>query len=118
MVNISELLINVVILKQPKMLSRLSPKGKWLSVKICSFLTADVAPPANRQDLTCSGIYAERGNPVIFLETGKRVVRQTERIAGIGNGKKRMPFCNEADTVCVETILTGAKAGRLPDGLN
>ena len=99
MVNISELLINVVILKQPKMLKRLSPKGKWSSVKICSFLTADAAPPANRQDLTRSGIYVERGNSVIFLSKGKRAVRQAEEIAEIGNGRKRMPRCNGTDTV-------------------
>lgn len=99
MVNISELPINVVMLKQPKMLNGLSPKGRWSSVRICSFLTADAVPPANRQDLTHSGIYAERGNSVIFLLKGKRVVRQADKIAEIGNGKKRMSYCNGSDTV-------------------
>ena len=67
MVNISELLINAVIFKQPKMLTGCNQNGKWSGVEILSFSTADAAPPANRQDLTRSGIYAERGNPVIFL---------------------------------------------------
>ena len=57
----------------------------------------DVEPSAKRQSLTRSGIYAERGNPVIF-PVGKQAARQADEIAGIGYGKKRMPLCNEADT--------------------
>jgi hypothetical protein len=92
------LLINVVNGNKPKMLIRLEPKGKWSGLEVTSSSNVDVAPPAKRQDLTCSGIYAERDNPVIFLERGKRAARQADRIAGIGSGKKRMPLCNETDT--------------------
>ncbi len=67
MVNTSELLINVVSYDKPKMLIRLEPKGKWLGVEGSQSLTVDVKPLAKRQDLTHSGIYAERDNPVIFL---------------------------------------------------
>jgi len=76
MVNTSELLINVVSYDKPKMLIRLEPKGKWLGVEGIQSLTVDATPSAKRQDLTRSGIYAERGNPVIFLAKGKRIVRR------------------------------------------
>ena len=99
MVNESESLINVVNGNKPKMLSGLNQNGKWSRLKVTIFFNVDAAPPAKRQDLLRSGIYAERGNPVIFLAKGKQVVRGADEVAGIGNGRKRTPFCNEADTV-------------------
>ena len=99
MVNICELLINVRFWRQAKDADRLEPKGKWSRLKVTIFFNVDAAPPAIRQDLLRSGIYAERGNPVIFLAKGKQVVRGADEVAGIGNGRKRTPFCNEADTV-------------------
>ena len=33
------------------------------------------------------------------LRKGKQVARRTEKIAGIGNGKKRTLCCNDRDTV-------------------
>ena len=43
----------------------------------------DVAPPAKRRHLTYSGIYAERGKPVLF-PSGKRLVREADNDAGLG----------------------------------
>ena len=70
MVNRCELLINVRFWKQAKDAVRLEPKGREAGrsrLKVTIFFNVDVAPPAKRQDLTRLGIYAERGNPVIFL---------------------------------------------------
>ena len=67
MVNLGELLINVVNGNKPKMLTGLNQNGKWSGLRVTSSLNVDVAPPAKRPDLTRSGIYAERGKPVIFL---------------------------------------------------
>ncbi len=97
MVNESELLINAVIGNKPKMLSGLNQNGMWSRLEVTISSNVDVAPPAKRQDLTCSGIYAERGNPVIFLERGKQAVRRAEKVAGIGKRRKRMLCCNGRD---------------------
>ena len=77
MVNTSELLLKTVTINKPKDAERLEPKGKWLGLRISLFLNVDVTPPVNRQDLTHSVIYAERGNPVVFLK-GK-ASRETSR---------------------------------------
>ncbi len=59
MVNICEPLINVVIGNKPKVLTwlpkeahRLGPKGKGSSMSAANSLIAEVAPPAERRDLT------------------------------------------------------------------
>lgn len=75
MVNESESLINVVIGRKPKMLTGLNQNGKWTGLMVTSSINEDVAPPAKRRHLTYSGIYAERGKPVIVLARGKRIVR-------------------------------------------
>ena len=98
MVNESELLINAVNGNKPKMLTGLNQNGMWSGLEVTNSSNVDVEPPAKRQDLTRSGIYAERGNPVIFLTKGKRAARQADEIAGIGYGRKQTPLCNEADT--------------------
>ncbi len=67
MVNESELLINVVNGNKPKMLRGLSQKASGQDWKLQFLPIVDVAPPAKRQNLTYSGIYAERGKPVSFL---------------------------------------------------
>lgn len=72
--NLGELLINAVIARKPKMLKGLNQKGKWSGLEATSSSNVDVEPPAKRQVLTHSGIYAERGNPVIF-PLGKQTVR-------------------------------------------
>ena len=46
--------------KQAKDADRLEPKGKWSSLEVTISSNEDVLPPAKRQHLTYSGIYAER----------------------------------------------------------
>lgn len=85
MVNESELLINVVSYDEPKMLTGSHQKGKWLGVGISLISTVDVTPPAKRQDLTHSGIYAERDNLVTF-PSGKTSCEASRQ--GRGNRKR------------------------------
>ena len=73
MVNICEPLINVVMENKPKALGcswavepltrvhRLEPKGKGSSMSAPNSLIADVAPPAERRNLTYAGTCTERG---------------------------------------------------------
>jgi hypothetical protein len=77
MVNESELLINVVNGNKPKMLRGLNQNGKWSGLEVTNSSNVDVAPPAKRQNLTCSGTQAERGKPVI-VPSGK-ANRKTSR---------------------------------------
>jgi len=71
MVNICEPLINVVICDKPKALTwlpkeahRLGPKGKGPGMGAPNSPIADVAPPAERRNLTYAGTCTERGKPV------------------------------------------------------
>ena len=74
--NLCELLINVVIGSKPKMLTGLDQNGKWSGLEVTISSNVDAEPPAKRQVLNHSGIYAERGNPVIFLfEKESKTVR-------------------------------------------
>jgi hypothetical protein len=59
--NESELLINVVIGNELKLLSSSNQNGKWSGSKLTSSFDVDVAPPAKRQSLTHEGTHAERG---------------------------------------------------------
>jgi hypothetical protein len=75
MVNICEPLINVVNENKPKVLGclgqpnpltgihRLGPKGKGPRMGAPNSPTADVASPAERRNLTCTGTCTERGKP-------------------------------------------------------
>jgi hypothetical protein len=89
---------------------------------------ADVAPPAERQNLTPSGTYAERGNSVVLqgeqmgLRAGKRPAREADGTAEEGCWRKRMLYCNGGDRDCVTlevkvTRSSLAKASRIPAGL-
>jgi hypothetical protein len=70
MVNICESLINAVSRNKPKMLNsprradRLGPKGKWSGTGVLASPVVDVAPPAERRNLTYAGTCTERGKPV------------------------------------------------------
>ena len=69
MVNICEPLINVVTENKPKVLTgparanRLGPKGKGSGIGAPNSPIADVAPPAERRNLTYAGTCTERGKP-------------------------------------------------------
>ncbi len=51
------------MVNKSKMLYGLEPKGKWSGTESLQFSVADVAPPAERSDLTHSVIHSERGKP-------------------------------------------------------
>ena len=74
MVNICKSLINVVTANKSKMLYGLEPKGKWSGTGSLQFPVADVAPPAERSDLTHSVTHSERSKPVPLL-LGKQAAR-------------------------------------------
>ena len=86
---------------------RLGPKGTWPGSGAPNSPDADLAPPAERRDLTHSGTHTKRGKPVVLptarlLQTegelkGKRAVRRTQGTAGMGVWKKRMPLSNRTD---------------------
>jgi hypothetical protein len=61
---------------------------------------ADVAPPAERHDLTRSVASAERGKPVAFPCRGRLVARPADGAAGRGGGRKRRPAGNRPDRGC------------------
>ena len=66
MVNARESLINVVTNDQPKMLRGWGQKGTWPGLGTPNLPSADVAPPAERRDLTHTGTHGERGQPVVL----------------------------------------------------
>ncbi len=80
MVNICESLINVVSCDKPKVLTwlpkeahRLEPKGKGSSMGAPNSPITDVAPPAERRNLTYAGTCTERGKPVdLLVDTSTR----------------------------------------------
>src|SRR5260370_22761231 len=71
-VNTCESLINAVIENKPKMLTGLDQKGRWSSSDVPNSSDADVAPPAERRDLTHSGTHTKHGKPVA-LPTRERL---------------------------------------------
>ena len=73
------------------------PKGRWSGSGAVVSPDADAAPPANRWDLTRTGMYTERGKPDV-LPLGKQAVRQADRAAGKGCRRKRRLSCNGVDT--------------------
>src|SRR5262249_16102197 len=66
LVNECESLINVVSSDQRKRLSRLNQNGKGSGTGALTSPVADVAPPAEKRDLTDSVVFIERGKPVIL----------------------------------------------------
>jgi len=70
MVNECESLINVVSSDKRKRLSRLNQNGKWSGTGALTSPVADVAPLAEKRDLTDSVVFIERGKPAI-LPNGK-----------------------------------------------
>jgi hypothetical protein len=77
MVNKCESLINVVSFDKRKRLSRLNQNGMWPGIGVLTTPVADVAPPAEKRDLTDSVVFIERGKPVI-LPPGK-ALREASR---------------------------------------
>ena len=70
MVNPGEALLKAVMFGKPKMLTGLNQKVSGQVQGLQRSPAADVAPPAQRRDLTRSGIDTEHGKPVA-LPVGK-----------------------------------------------
>ena len=70
MVNICESLINVVTSSKLKVLTSLSQKASEPGAGVSRSPVVAEASPAERQDLTQTGIQIERGKPVIFPLAG------------------------------------------------
>lgn len=99
MVRGSELLINVVKPKQPKMLIGCSQNDMGPDVDALSSSHADVVAPANRQYLTHSlACMWNVGNLKLpGYEAGNRAVTQSEEAGGVRWQRKRRPGCNGQD---------------------
>src|SRR5271157_3624961 len=83
-VNPGEVLIKVVIRNKPKMLSGLNQKGTWSGAGAPSSPVADVAPPADKHDLTPGSI--EKVNEVTPLSPceGRLPAKEANETAGEG----------------------------------
>ena len=81
MANICEPMINVVKVDKRKVLIRLNQNGEWSGPGAVVSPGADVAPPANRWDLTRTGMYTERGKPDV-VPLGRGTVRSSRRDSG------------------------------------
>jgi hypothetical protein len=64
MANISELLVNVVIMERAQDADRLEPKGTWSVALLNSGGTRTKGPPAERQGLTHFVTWVKHGKPV------------------------------------------------------
>ena len=86
---------------------------------------ADVAPPAERRDLTHSGTHAERGKPVV-LSRGFVLLGESEpqgepkglRVSEDGKSECRSVVERiEVERSSIDATSPHAKAGRLPSGV-
>jgi len=72
------------------------------------------ALPAHREHLLYRVTSTEQGKPVALPERGSEVARPIDGDAGIRSGRKRMLFCNGADTGCVSSTdnIAGRESGQ------
>ena len=86
--NICESLINAVMRNKPKMLIGLDQKVGGQVQVFPNSPDADLAPPAERRDLTHSGTHTKRGKPVVLptrvLSAGKANRKASPRGCGYG----------------------------------
>ena len=84
MVNPGEVLIKAVTKDKPKMLLGLNQKGTWSGTGASSSPVADVAPPADKHDLSLGSI--EKVNEVTPLSPreGRLPAKEANGIAGKG----------------------------------
>jgi hypothetical protein len=125
MVNICELLINVVTCDRLKVLISLSQNGKGSGLGAPNSPTADVEPPAKRQDLTHTGTCTKRGKPISLPVKGSEP-RGTLMDLWVGDGgeSKSPPVIGGIGVAPVVEVREPrrparslhAKAGRLPPG--
>jgi hypothetical protein len=90
-------LIKAVNCNKPKMLSGLNQKVCGQEQGHPNSPVADVAPPAERHDLTPGSI--EKVNEVtpLFPREGRLTARKADETAEEGGGRKPMPLCSGSD---------------------
>ena len=78
------------------------------------FRHGGTALPAHREHLLYRVTSTEQGKPVALPERGSEVARPIDGDAGMRSGRKRMLFCNGADTGCVRSTdnITGRESGQ------
>lgn len=54
--------------------------------------------PVESGHLTQCTLNGERGNPGRFLATGRMAAMSNNGLRGVGDQKKRRPYCNDVDT--------------------
>src|SRR5262249_18420045 len=102
----------------------LGPTGKWPGSGAEQSPDADLAPPAERRNLTRSGISAERGKPDLLLDSrgrGKPTVRKAHGRPGKGSRRKPMLDGNDQDSRCDRLLRSRSRreeSSRLPRGLS
>lgn len=95
-VSLGELLINIVTVKEPKVLIGSNQKVRSEVCRFHDLASRLTKLPVKRKNLTLSVGKVERGNPVVLLERGRFVVKQAESAAGVGCWKKRRMHGNRA----------------------
>ena len=132
MVNICESLINVVSRNKPKMLNsprradRLEPKGKWSGTGVIASPVADVAPPAERRDLTHIEVLARNVVSPLFSrqtlsarESEPQGTLMGQRVWDVGESECRSVIERIGVEPCRgQAASPHAKAGRLPAGVS
>ena len=102
MVNINEQSLKRRQNQSAKEAVRLKPKGKWSSLKISRFFNTDISTIGEKTAPALLGLLKRNVvNPSVCLNSlfqAKQSVNNADSQAGMGKHKKRMPFCNEADT--------------------
>ncbi len=97
MVNISEVLINIVNRKQPKVLIGCDQKGIELAHILRINVTQTLKLSVERHDLSdYKGVHMKLGKPVCF-PMGKLPVKEADRHAGKGSWRKRKLVSNRQD---------------------
>jgi hypothetical protein len=77
-------LIKVVIGNKPKMLSGLDQKGTWSGTGVGFSPVADVAPPADRHDLTPGSIKTMNEVTPLSPREGRRTAKDADEAAEEG----------------------------------
>jgi hypothetical protein len=84
MVNPGEVLLKAVRIDKPKMLSGLNQNGTWSGTGAQTSPVADVAPPAERHDLTPGSIEKVNEETPLSPREGRRPAKEANGAAGKG----------------------------------
>ena len=83
---------------------RLGPKGTWPGSGVPNSPDVDLAPPAERRDLTHSGTHAERGKPVV-LPMARLLFQDRSRTQGKASRKANPRDCGYGSVEKANAVL-------------